>query len=84
MVLLIRIYQKCFLFFYRTIQDQVYKELPAQINFGCIFYVIVCLKEEFSCHDGTCIPDSLLCNDIEDCANGNDYCLFDILLNQLL
>uniref|UniRef100_A0A1X7UV50 Uncharacterized protein n=1 Tax=Amphimedon queenslandica TaxID=400682 RepID=A0A1X7UV50_AMPQE len=35
----------------------------------------VCLKEEFSCHDGTCIADSLICNDIEDCANGLDEVL---------
>lgn len=31
---------------------------------------VVCLKEEFSCHDGTCISDSLICNGVEDCANG--------------
>lgn len=31
-----------------------------------------CTPDEFSCADDTCIPKSLVCNDVKDCRNGND------------
>ena len=34
------------------------------------YHITGCAIEEFSCHNGTCIPDILLCDDVEDCSNG--------------
>lgn len=43
-----------------------------------------CKPEEFSCSDDTCISQSLLCNGVKECENGNDELMCNSKKTQLI
>lgn len=60
--------------------DRIYHEYNINRNIDCVSFSpilhanigITCGPNQFQCHNGSCIPSNLECNDYGDCNNAED------------